>query len=230
MKVFCVVLFCFFYGLAEGQDSRDNWADLAKYEKENQALPPPSDDVKRVVFLGSSVIEFWKTMDPEYFARHSYIDRGISGQISAQLLVRFQADVVDLKPAAVVILAGSNDIAMDTAAYMYKRIMDNIRSMTEIAQAHGIRVILCKYVPIDEYPWRKGVHPAERIIRLNRMIATYADSAHCTVLDLFSPLVNEHNGQQAALTKDGVHPNLLGYRKLEPVTDEAIAKALGGNP
>lgn len=226
MKIFWTGLLCFVCALAQAQDSRDHFADFQKYARENAALPSPAPGERRVVFMGSSVVEFWKTLDPAYFESHHYIDRGISGQVSSQMLVRFQADVVDLRPAAVVILAGSNDIAMDTAVYMYKRIMDNIRSMAELARAHGIKVILCKYVPIAEYPWRKGIRPVPRIRRLNSLVAAYADSAHCTLLDLFTPLADKNGGQQAAFTRDGVHPNLEGYRRLEPLTDKAIVATL----
>lgn len=226
MKYITAILLCMLYGATYAQDSRDNWADLTKYEKQNAALLPPARGEKRVVFLGSSIIEFWQRSDPSYFADRHYIDRGISGQIAPQLLVRFQADVVALKPAAVVILAGSNDIAMDTAFYMYKRIMDNIKSMAELARQNNIKVILCKYVPIAEYPWRKGVHPAERIMHLNALITAYAEKEHLALLDYFTPLVNDQNGQKADLTTDGVHPNLKGYKALEPVTDKVIASVL----
>lgn len=226
MKYLLFALCCLVYEVSRAQDSRDNWADLAKYEKQNAALRTAGPDDKRVVFMGSSIVEFWKQLDPAYFEKNHYVDRGISGQISAQMLIRFQADVVDLKPRAVVILAGSNDIAMDTAAYMYKRIMDNIRSMAELARQNHIKVILCTYLPIAEYPWRKGIHPGPRIVRLNSLIARYASQEHLMLLDDYTPLVDQHQGQRKDLTRDGVHPNLKGYRLLEGPTDAAIAEVL----
>jgi lysophospholipase L1-like esterase len=228
MRYCLVFMLCLIAATCYGQDKRDNWADLSKYAPENAALGAPGPGVKRVVFMGSSVIEFWRDLDSAYFIRHHYIDRGVSGQISSQMLVRFQADVVDLKPAAVVILAGSNDIAMDTAFYMYKRIMDNIRSMVQLAKQNHIKVILCQYVPISDYPWRRGIHPAPRIMHLNMLIAKLARRERVTLLDYFTPLENTQHGQKAALTRDGVHPNIKGYRVLEPLTDQMIARVLNG--
>lgn len=208
------------------EDFKDDWANLSKYQKENAALGGPGVDEKRVVFLGSSIFEFWKQKDPAYFAGKPYIDRGIAGQISPQLLLRFRADVIDIKAKAVIILAGSNDIAANTGHITNERIMDNIKSMVELAQANKIKVILCAYLPIIDYPWRKGLEPADKVIALNKLIKAYAAQEHLVLLDYFSPFVNEVNGQKAELTVDGVHPNLKGYKIMEVITDAAIAKAL----
>jgi lysophospholipase L1-like esterase len=209
------------------EDFRDDWADLHHYEAENKQLPLPAPGEKRVVFLGSSIFEFWKTRMPEYFSAHkTYLDRGISGQISPQLLIRFQQDVIALKPAAVIILAGSNDIAGTTGHVTNERIMDQIRSMVELARAHNIKPILCAYLPVAEYPWRKGLEPAQKIISLNNEIKAYAAQNKLTLIDYFTPLVDDHNGQKAELTIDGVHPNAAGYKIMAKVTDEAITKAL----
>ena len=209
------------------EDFRDDWADLHHYEAENKRLPVPAAGEKRVVFLGSSIFEFWKTRAPEYFSAHkSYLDRGISGQISPQLLIRFQQDVIALKPAAVIILAGSNDIAGTTGHVTNERIMDNIRSMVELARAHHIKPILCAYLPVYDYPWRKGLEPAQKIISLNKLITAYAAQNKLNLIDYFAPLVDERNGQKAELTIDGVHPNAAGYKIMAKVTDEAIARAL----
>lgn len=209
------------------EDFKDDWADLRHYENENKSLPAPARGEKRVVFLGSSIFEFWKTRMPQYFTEHkAYIDRGISGQIAPQLLIRFQQDVIALKPAAVIILAGSNDIAGSTGHVTNQRIMDNIKSMVELARAHNIKPMLCAYLPVAEYPWRKGLEPAQKIISLNKEIKAYAAQNKLTLLDYFTPLVDEHNGQKAELTIDGVHPNAAGYKIMAKVTDEAIAKTL----
>jgi lysophospholipase L1-like esterase len=209
------------------EDFSDDWADLRHYQAENKNLPAPAADEKRVIFLGSSIFEFWKTRMPEYFTTHkNYLDRGISGQISPQLLIRFQQDVIALKPKAVIILAGSNDIAGTRGHVTNERILDNIRSMVELAQAHHIKPIICAYLPVYEYPWRKGFEAAGKIISLNKAIKTYVAQNKLTLLDYFTPLADDRNGQKAELTIDGVHPNAAGYKIMAKVTDEVIEKAL----
>lgn len=209
------------------EDFSDDWAALSKYKKENAALPAPAEGEKRVVFIGSSIFEFWKEKDPKYFSNQSYIDRGASGQITPQLLLRFRQDVINLKPAAVIILAGSNDIAGNKGHVTNEGIMEHIKSMSELAKLHQIKVILCKYLPIYEYPWNKSIKPAEKIIDLNNMIEAYAKENNFTVLDYWTPLVDQRKGQKAELTVDGVHPNLAGYKIMENVTEKAIDQALG---
>ena len=209
------------------EDFKDDWANLHHYAAENKILAPAAANEKRVVFLGSSIFEFWKTRMPEYFTNNkAYIDRGISGQISPQLLIRFRQDVIDLKPKAVIILAGSNDLAGTTGHVSIESIMNNVKSMAELAKTNHIKVILCQYLPISEYSWRKDLKPADKIIALNKAIKTYGNENGFTVLDYFSPLVDSRNGQRAELTIDGVHPNAAGYKIMAKVTDEAIAKAL----
>jgi lysophospholipase L1-like esterase len=211
---------------AEKENFSDDWAALTKYQKENKLLPIPAKKEKRVVFLGSSIFEFWKQKDPEYFSRNNYVDRGISGQISPQLLIRFRQDVINLKPKVVIILAGSNDIAGNTGHVTIDNIMDNIKSMAELARLHRIKVILCKYLPVYEYPWNKRIKAADSIVNLNEKIEAYAKARNYTLLDYWKPLVDERKGQRAELTVDGVHPNLAGYKIMKGVTDVAIKKAL----
>ena len=210
----------------EKEDFKDDWANLSHYQQENKTLGEPKKGEKRVVFLGSSIFEFWKAKVPEFFAGRPYLDRGISGQIAPQLLIRFRQDVIDLKPKAVIILAGSNDIASNTGHVTNERIMDNIKSMVELAKAHNIKVILCAYLPVFEYPWRKGIEPAGKIIALNNLIKAYVAQNNLILLDYFTPLVDERNGQKAELTTDGVHPNVAGYKVMAGVTEAAIVKAL----
>ncbi|GGE50378.1 lysophospholipase L1-like esterase [Pedobacter psychrotolerans] len=204
----------------------DDWAALSKYQKENDLLRSQGIKENSVVFLGSSTFEFWKQKRPEYFSKNPYICRGISGQISPQLLVRFRQDVINLKPGAVIILAGSNDIAGNTGHVTNDKIMDNIKSMSELAKLHDIKVILCKYLPIYAYPWNKDIHPAEKIVALNQLIEGYARENKFTILDYWTPLVDDKKGQREELTVDGVHPNLAGYKIMETVTDKAINEAL----
>jgi lysophospholipase L1-like esterase len=211
---------------AAKENFSDDWADLRHYEAENRALPLPSPGEKRVVFLGSSIFELWKKAVPEYFNNKQYIDRGVSGQTSPQLLLRFRQDVINLHPAAVIILAGSNDIAGSQGHVTLERIMDNIRSMAELAKANHIKVILCEYLPVYDYPWRKGLEPAGKIIALNKMIRDFAASNNLTLLDYFTPFADGRNGQKAELTTDGVHPNVAGYRIMADITDKAIRRAI----
>jgi len=209
------------------EDFSDDWAALSKYRKENDSLGVPKKGEKRVVFLGSSIFEFWKQKDPQYFNNGSYIDRGISGQISPQLLIRFRQDVINLKPKAVIILAGSNDLAGNKGHVSNETVLNNIKSMAELARKNRIKVILCKYLPIYEYPWNKNLKGvADQIISLNNEIVSYAKANHFIILDYWTPLVDERNGQKAAYTTDGVHPNLAGYKVMEKVTEEVIDKVL----
>ncbi|MCX2476428.1 GDSL-type esterase/lipase family protein [Pedobacter sp. MC2016-05] len=209
------------------EDFSDDWAALSKYKRENELLAPTAKGEKRVVFLGSSIFEFWKQKDPEYFKRNPYIDRGISGQISPQLLIRFRQDVINLKPKAVIILAGSNDLAGNKGHVSNETVLNNIKSMAELAKKNHIKVILCKYLPIYEYPWNKNLKGvADQIISLNDEIVAYAKANHFTILDYWTPLVDERNGQKAEYTEDGVHPNFAGYKVMETVTEQAIDKIL----
>jgi lysophospholipase L1-like esterase len=216
------------YAQAVKEDFSDDWAALSKYKKENEQIGLPKKGEKRVVFLGSSIFEFWKQKDPEYFNKNAYIDRGISGQISPQLLIRFRQDVINLKPKAVIILAGSNDLAGNKGHVSNETILNNIKNMVELAKKNHIKVILCKYLPVYEYPWNKNLKQVpEQIILLNKEIVAYAEENNFTILDYFSPLVDDRNGQKAEYTTDGVHPNLAGYKVMEVVTDAAIKKTIG---
>lgn len=237
MKLICLLLFLLLF-IASGaqqtdtsskEDFSDDWASLSHYAKENKAVMQPKEGNNRVVFLGSSIFEKWKGADSLYFKKHDYLDRGISGQIAPQLLIRFKQDVIDLQPKAVIILAGSNDIAGNRGHVTNQRIMDDIQSMAELATLHGIKVILCAYLPVYDYPWRKGLHPADKIVALNKDISAYAMANQYTLLDYFTPFADERNGQKAELTTDSVHPNLAGYKIMETVTDKAIQKALQKN-
>jgi len=210
------------------EDFSDDWANISKYQKENELIGRPKKGEKRVVFLGSSIFEFWKQKDPDYFNNPAYVDRGISGQISSQLLIRFRQDVINLKPRAVIILAGSNDLAGSRGHVNNETILNNVKSMAELARKNHIKVILCKYLPIYEYPWNKALKgAADQIISLNDAITAYANENNFTILDYFTPLVDSRNGQKAEFTTDGVHPNLAGYKVMEVVTDEAIRKTIG---
>lgn len=203
-----------------------DWAGLSRYKLDNAKLELSGVKEKRVVFMGNSITDFWINNCPKYFSENGYIDRGISGQTTPQMLVRFRTDVINLKPSVVVILAGTNDIAGNTGPSTLEMIADNLFSMAELAKANGIRVVLSSVLPVYDYPWKPGIAPAEKIITLNKMIKTYADRHGIIYLDYFSAMVDERKGLKAEYSEDGVHPNHAGYEVMIPLCDKAIELAL----
>lgn len=180
--------------------------------------------------MGNSIFDSWAAMFPQLFPGKPYIGRGISGQTTPQMLVRFRQDVVALKPAVVVILAGTNDIAENTGPATDAMIEGNIAGMSELAHANGIRVVLASILPVHRYPWRPALDPALRIITLNAWIRDYAARHGDVFLDYHSRMADERQGMRAELTRDGVHPNEAGYRVMAPLTERAIAEALRRAP
>ncbi|KAA3613029.1 MAG: acylhydrolase [Calditrichaeota bacterium] len=206
-----------------------DWANLNRFKNENQKLADPTDGENRVVFMGNSITDSWARFDSSFFSGKPYINRGISGQTTPQMLIRFRADVVDLKSAVVVILAGTNDIAGNTGPSTNKMIFDNIKSMAEVATANKIKVVLCSVLPVLDYPWKPGLNPSEKIIKLNKMIKDYSYENGLVYLDYFQSMVNDQNGLKDELTYDGVHPNKAGYKVMAPLAEAAITKALNQN-
>lgn len=204
----------------------DDWANLNRYRKENLTLYPLSENESRVVFMGNSITEGWKIADPDFFTENHFINRGISGQTTPQMLIRFRQDVVNLKPKVVVILAGTNDIAGNTGPSTLEMIEDNIFSMVEIAKANNIKVILCSVLPVFDYPWRQGINPSEKIIELNKRIKTYSQNNQIVYADYFSEMADERNGLKKEYSKDGVHPNAEGYKAMKPIIEKAIRYSL----
>jgi lysophospholipase L1-like esterase len=203
-----------------------DWPNLQKYRDANAALGAPAPSERRVVFMGNSITEGWAKYFPQEFAGKPYIGRGISGQTTPQMLIRFRQDVVALKPAVVVILAGTNDIAGNTGPSTLEMIEDNMASMTEIAQANGIRVVLCSVTPVWDYPWRKGLEPAPKIIALNAWLKAYALRVNAVYADFHSGMADDRGGMREGLALDGVHPTEAGYRVMVPIVEAAIAKAM----
>jgi len=203
-----------------------DWANLQRYRAANLQLGAPQSGEKRVVFMGNSITENWVRMDSAFFRGRPYIGRGISGQTTPQMLVRFRQDVIDLHPAVVVILAGTNDIAGNTGPTTLSAIMGNIASMAELARQHRIAVVLSSVLPVFDYPWKPGLQPAEKIVELNQRIAAYAKANGMIYLDYFSSMADARKGLRAELGDDGVHPNLAGYRIMGPLAEKAIAEAL----
>ena len=200
-----------------------DWANLQRFQEANAQLPAPQKGEKRVVFMGNSITEGWLNARPEYFKNKPFVNRGISGQTTPQMLLRFRQDVVALKPAVVVILAGTNDIAGNTGPATLEEIYGNIRSMVDIAQANGIQVLLCSVLPATDFPWRSGPSPSVKIVKLNAMIKVYAREAGIAYVDYFSAVANTQNGMKEELSEDGVHPNGAGYAMMEPVLDAVLA-------
>jgi lysophospholipase L1-like esterase len=176
--------------------------------------------------MGNSITDSWARFFAQMFPGKPYIGRGISGQTTPQMVVRFRQDVVALKPAVVVILAGTNDIAGNTGPSTLEMIEDNLMSMTELAKANGIRVVLSSVLPVYDYPWRPGLEPARKIVALNAWMKTYAERVDAVYLDYHSAMVDERLGLRSDLTRDGVHPTEAGYRVMAPLAEKAIAEAL----
>lgn len=201
---------------------------LQRYAAANQQLPPARAARPRVVLLGNSITEGWPKADSAFFRQGPYelVGRGISGQTSPQLLVRFRQDVLDLHPTVVVILAGINDIAQNTGPYSQQATFNNLQSMAELAQAHGIRVVLCSVLPAYDFPWRRGLEPAPKVLALNKLLKDYAARQRLTYLDYHAAMADSRQGLPPDLAKDEVHPTLAGYRVMEPLLLRAIAAAL----
>ena len=206
---------------------QNDWAGLRRYRAANAALPAPGAGENRVVFYGNSITDGWARHFPLMFPGKAYVGRGISGQTTPQMLVRFHQDVVALRPTVVVILAGTNDIAGNTGTATLEMIEDNLMAMTEIAAQHHIRVILSSVLPVFDYPWKPGLEPAPTIIALNAWMKRYASDAGAIYLDYHSAMADARGGLPTALSTDGVHPNDEGYRRMAPLVDAAIARALG---
>ncbi len=204
----------------------DDWASLGRYRAANSQLSPPKANESRVVFYGNSITEGWAPLFSTQFPDKPYIGRGVGGQTTPQLLVRFRQDVVALRPKVVVILAGTNDIAGNTGPSTLEMIEDNLIGMTEIARANGIRVVLSSVLPVYDYPWKPGLAPAQKIIALNAWMKQYAASVGEVYLDYHTAMADERQGMRADLARDGVHPTEAGYRVMAPLAEASIAEAL----
>ena len=197
-----------------------DWARFYRYEAMNDTLKKPA----KVVFLGNSITDGWYRTHPEFFIKNGFTGRGIGGQTTSQMLTRFQADVIDLKPKMVVIMAGTNDIARNNGIITHKHIMQNIRSMCELAQFHKIKPVLCTILPAYEFRWNPELTPAADIKLLNDMIREYAQKNNIPFVDYYSALVDERGGLPANIAADGVHPNMEGYAVMEPIVLKTIRK------
>ncbi len=211
---------------AANYGNAQDWPNLAEFQEVNATIEAPKKGENRVVFMGNSITIGWINARPEFFEGKPWINRGISGQTTPQMLVRFRQDVINLRPKVVVVLAGTNDIAGNTGPSTIPMIMDNIKGMAEMAHANGIKVILSSTLPAYDYPWRPGLEPAPKIIELNKMMKSYCNKNGHVYLDYFSAMVDERNGLPKKYAEDEVHPTIEGYKVMEPLVEEAIAKIL----
>lgn len=206
--------------------SAAEFAGLARYRSANAALAVPAPGEQRVVFFGNSITEGWARHFPAMFPGRPYVGRGISGQTTAQMVLRFRQDVVALAPAAVVILAGTNDIAGNTGPATLEEIQSNLAAMTELAQANGIQVLLCSVLPVFDYPWKPGLEPAPKIVALNSWLRQYAAQRGAVYVDYHSAMADARQGLPKSLAEDGVHPNEAGYRMMAGLVEPLIRRAL----
>jgi lysophospholipase L1-like esterase len=204
-----------------------DWNQLGRYHADNEKLKAQPADPGRVVFMGDSITDGWKLA--QYFPGKSYVNRGISGQTTPQMLVRMFEDVINLKPAAVVIYAGTNDVARNTGPSTIEMVEENFQAMSELAIGHGIKVILCSITPVSDYGPRKmtdGRPPAD-ILKLNSWLKAYAEKVHAVYCDYFAAVVDDKGMLKEGISRDGLHPNDKGYELMAPVAAAAIQQALG---
>jgi lysophospholipase L1-like esterase len=214
---------------------RTDWPMLNRYRDANAKVSAPSSGEKRVVFMGDSITEGWMNhgtgaseSNPGFFPGKPFIDRGISGQTTPQMLIRFRPDVIDLKPGAVVLFAGINDIAGNTGDMTLEETKGNLASMAELAHANGIKVVICSILPAFDFPWRPGREPAPKVVKVNEFLKSYAAAHGHVFVDFYAAMVDSRGGLPSNLSHDGVHPTQAGYAIMNPLVEAGIAKALEG--
>jgi len=214
-----------------------DWPNLGRFREANLELPPPAPEKPRVVFLGDSITDNWNNPGfGGFFPGKPYINRGISGQTTPQMLLRFRADVLALKPAVVVLLAGTNDIAGNTGPMSLEQIEDNYASMAELARAHGVKMVFASIMPVSDYNKDASGNPVnrtrqrqpEKIVALNAWMKDYAQREGHVYLDYFTALADAQGFLKPDLADDGLHPNAKGYAVIAPLAEQAIAAALKG--
>jgi lysophospholipase L1-like esterase len=222
--------------LTQAENRLKDWPQLARYHDANGKLAPATKNETRVVFMGDSITDSWQ--NPKFggfFTGKPYVDRGISGQTTPQMLIRFRPDVLALQPKVVVILAGTNDIAGNTGPMTLETIEDNLMAMADLARANSIKVVFASVLPVSDYDLRDGKpivrttqRPPEKIKALNEWMKTYAANNKLTYLDYYSAMVDDKGFLRDELSEDGLHPNTKGYEIMAPLAEAAIARALKG--
>ncbi len=220
-----LVSILFMFSFTEFSHAQD-WANLKQFQKGNAELTNPKSGENRIVFMGDSITNNWFGIRSDFFVGKPYINRGISGQTTPQMLLRFRQDVINLKPSAVVILAGTNDVAGNTGPSTIETIAGNIISMAELAEANNIKIVISSVLPVFDFPWNQGLAPAKKIIKLNALIKSYALKHNIVFVDYFTAMADDSNGLKKEFGDDGVHPNAAGYSMMEPLLESALAKAL----
>jgi lysophospholipase L1-like esterase len=215
--------------LASAQAKLADWPALGRYAAENAALAAPAADEQRVVFYGDSITDAWghRPSAWPFFPGKPYLDRGISGQTTPQMVVRFHQDVVNLHPRVVVILAGINDVAGNTGPMTPEMTEDNLRAMVEMAKANGIKVVMTSILPAGDFPWKRGMEPAGKVRALNQWLQGYSKDQGIVYVDYYTPMADESGAMKPGLSSDGVHPTAAGYAIMAPLAESGIAKALG---
>jgi lysophospholipase L1-like esterase len=234
MKYNKILLILFLFSIIMSNNAQDiyiqgggtltDWAHLKKYEQNNSELKNINEP-DRVVFMGNSITEGWSFLDKDFFINNPFVNRGIGGQTTPQMLIRFKPDVVNLNPKAVVILAGINDIAGNTGPITIENIAENIISMAEIAKANEIKVFICSTLPAIDFPWSPGMEPGPKVVKLNSILKNYCDSNNIPYVDYFSAMSDEKGGLKVpeyTTADDLVHPNLAGYKVMEKIILKAL--------
>ena len=234
MKYNKILLILFLFSIAMSNNAQDiyiqgggtltDWAHLKKYEQSNSELKKINEP-DRVVFMGNSITEGWSNFNKDFFINNPFVNRGIGGQTTPQMLIRFKPDVVNLNPKAVVILAGINDIAENTGPVTIENIAENIISMAEIAKANEIKVFICSTLPAIDFPWSPGMDPGPKVVKLNTILKNYCDSNNIPYVDYFSAMSDEKGGLKVpeyTTADDLVHPNLAGYKVMEKIILKAL--------
>ncbi|QQV02924.1 MULTISPECIES: SGNH/GDSL hydrolase family protein [Chryseobacterium] len=208
-----------FSAILSGQD----FANYAKYEKQNQEILAKKI-VPNSVLMGDSITEGWFSADPSFFKKNNFVGRGIGGQVTSQMLLRFREDVINLRPKRVIILAGTNDIAENQGPISLDKVFGNIVSMVELAKANNIKVVLCSVLPAYNFGWKKDMLPAQKVISLNKMIEDYAKKHNIPYVDYHSEMKDSRNGLDAMYTEDEIHPTAKGYEKMETILMRKLNK------
>lgn len=222
MKVKAILLYVTLLASSVTCFAQNDWAGFKVYDEANTKVTTRPD----AVFMGNSITQGWQGAHPEFFTDNNYVGRGISGQVTSQMLVRFRSDVINLKPKAVVILAGTNDIAQNNGIITVEHIFENFVSMAELAKANKIKVVFCSVLPAHHYPWRQDIESIKPINELNSMLKEYAKKNKIAYADYYSALVDERQGLDKKYQNDEVHPNKAGYAVMEEVIQKVLKKVV----